>query len=191
MNYCIFMGSPRHKGNTAELLKPFISELEAKGHEVTYITLSDKQIGSCKACYACQHVTGEYGCIQPDDMYQMVDAIIAADCLIFATPIYSWYCPPEMKALLDRHYGLNKFYGSAEGSLWAGKHVAIVATHGYDAEYGAGPFEAGIMRLCEHSGLHYRGMYSVRDTDNLASFQTEEAVEGAKAFAEQLMSEVK
>ena len=30
-------------------------------------------------------------------------------------------------------------------------------------------------------------MYSVRDEDDLASFQTEEAVAGARAFARQLM----
>ena len=91
-----------------------------------------------------------------------------------------------MKNVLDRHYGLNKFYGSAEGSLWAGKHVAILATHGYDAAYAAEPFETGVRRLCEHSGLVYEGMYSVRDEDDLASFRTESAVAGAKAFAGKL-----
>lgn len=46
--------------------------------------------------------------------------------------------------------------------------MAIIATHGYDREYGAGPFETGIKRLCEHSKLKYMGMYSVRDEDDLA-----------------------
>jgi putative NADPH-quinone reductase len=94
-----------------------------------------------------------------------------------------------MKALLDRHFGLNKYYGTADGSLWAGKKVAIIATHGYDAENAARPFEMGIERLCEHSGLKYLGMYSVRDEDNIASFQTEEAVQGARDFALRLLSE--
>jgi Flavodoxin-like fold. len=93
-----------------------------------------------------------------------------------------------MKALLDRHYGLNKYYGEAKGSLWEGKKVAIIATHGYDAEYGAGPFEAGVKRLCKHSKLKYFGMYSVRDEDNLASFQTVETMEGARMFARNLLS---
>lgn len=71
--------------------------------------------------------------------------------------------------------------------MWEGKKVAIIATHGYDAEYGAGPFETGIMRLCEHSNLEYMGMYSVRDEDNLASFQTEHAMVGARNFARKLL----
>ena len=186
MNVLILMGSPRLQGNTAELCKPFMEELEEKGAEVRYVTLADKQIAPCLGCYACQNVSGGYGCVQKDDMYAVVEEIRRADLIVFATPIYAWYCTGFMKNVLDRHYGLNKFYGSAEGSLWAGKHVAILATHGYDAAYAAEPFETGVRRLCEHSGLVYEGMYSVRDEDDLASFRTESAVAGAKAFAGKL-----
>ena len=83
----------------------------------------------------------------------------------------------------------NKFYGIAKGSLWAGEKVAVITTHGYDSEYGTGPFETGIKRLCEHSNLSYVGMYSVRDEDDLASFQTTEAIAGARKFALQLLKE--
>lgn len=187
MNVLIFMGSPRIHGNTAELCKPMIAELEALGAAVHYVTLEDKNIAPCKGCYACQNVADEYGCVQKDDMGAMVADVQWADCIVLATPIYSWYCPAKMKALLDRHYGLNKYYGSAEGSLWAGKKIAILATHGYDRDYAVSPFETGVRRLCDHSKLRYLGLYSVRDEDDLASFQTEEAVEGAKAFARSLL----
>jgi multimeric flavodoxin WrbA len=187
MNFCVLMGSPRLKGNTAELLKPFLQELKNNGDYVTYIPLSEKNILPCKGCYTCQNISNEYGCVQEDDALEIMKKIIASDCVVFATPIYSWYCTSPMKALLDRHFGLNKFYGKAEGSLWEGKKVAIIATHGYDTEYGAGPFETGIKRLCEHSNLEYMGMYSVRDEDDLASFQTKEAMTGARKFARKLM----
>ena len=186
MNVLILMGSPRLRGNTAELCKPLMAELESLGARVCYLTLADKKIQPCRGCYACQDVAGEYGCVQKDDMYEVVERILWADCVIFATPIYSWYCTAPMKAVLDRHYGLNKFYGTAQGSLWAGKSVAILATHGYDRAYATEPFEMGIRRLCDHSGLTYLGLYSVRDEDNLASFQTAEAQEGARLFARRL-----
>ncbi|SCY54081.1 flavodoxin family protein [Alkaliphilus peptidifermentans] len=188
MKFCILMASPRLKGNTVELLKPFLSEIECSRTEVTYITLSDKNILPCKGCYTCQNVSDKYGCIQQDDVSDIMSKIIDSSCVVLATPIHSWYCTAPMKALLDRHYGLNKFYGSAQGSLWEGKKVAILATHGYDREYGASPFETGIKRLCEHSKLKYMGMYSVRDEDNLASFQTETAINGAREFARKLLS---
>jgi multimeric flavodoxin WrbA len=182
------MGSPRLNQNTAELLKPFMSTLDNNGCEIEYITLHDKNIQPCKGCYSCQHIGESYGCIQDDDVSKIMDEVIKSDCVVFATPIYTWYCTPPMKALLDRHYGLNKFYGkAAKGSLWAGKKIAIIATHGYDAKYAAEPFEMGIRRLCEHSNLNYMGMYSVRDEDDLVSFQTEEAVAGASDFALRLL----
>ncbi len=185
MNVLILMGSPRLEGNTAELCKPFMEELKARGNQVRYVTLADKQINPCRGCYACQNVGDSYGCCQADEM--PVDDILWADLMVLATPIYAWYCAAPMKNVLDRHYGFNKFYGSAEGSLWAGKKVAILATHGYDSAYATDPFEMGIQRLCKHSNLTYLGLYSVRDEDNLASFQTPEAVFGAKAFAREVM----
>ena len=187
MKFLLLMGSPRLHGNTAELCKPFREELEQAGAQVRYVTLADKTIHPCKGCYACQNVEGAYGCVQQDDMQGIVADILWADCLVLATPIYSWYCTAYMKAVLDRHYGLNKFYGSAKGSLWKGKSVAILATHGYEAAYACEPFETGVRRLCKHSGLHFAGLYSVRDEDDLASFQTPAAVEGARAFARSLL----
>ena len=48
----------------------------------------------------------------------------------------------------------------------------------------------GVERLCKHSNLEYIGMYSVQDEDNLASFQTAEAVEGAKQFAKKVVEQL-
>lgn len=187
MKILILMASPRKRSNTAELCKPFIGELEANNAEVRYIELAKRNINPCLGCYACQKVEGEYGCVQNDDMPAIVEDMIWADCIVLATPIYAWYCAAPMKNLLDRHYGLNKFYGKAKGSLWAGKKVAIIATHGYEGAYATDPFEMGIQRLCKHSKLEYIGIYSVQDEDDLASFQTEEAKAGARQFAKRIM----
>ena len=155
-------------------------------------------------CYACQEVADAYGCVHDDDMSAIVEDIRWADTIVLATPIYSWYCTAQMKALLDRHYGLNKYYGAGApegagpnavgtaketGAMLSGKGLALITTHGYDQEYAAAPFELGMQHFCEHYHLDYYGMYSVRDEDDLASFQTEEAKAGAKAFAQQIVLE--
>ena len=187
MKVLILMGSPRINGNTAELCKPFMEELRMNGAEVKYIELEKKTINPCKECYACQEVAGEYGCAQKDDMPGIAEEMLWADCIILATPIFAWYCTTKMKALLDRHYGFNKYYGSAKGCLWEGKKVGIIATHGYDGAYATDPFEMGVQRLCKHSKLEYIGMYSVQDNDNKASFQTETAIKGAQMFAREIL----
>lgn len=189
MKVLILMGSPRLRGNTAELCKYFIDELRVQKTEVKYIELEKMTVNPCRECYVCQDVAGEYGCAQKDDMVEIANEILWADLIILATPIFSWYCTAKMKAVLDRHYGFNKYYGNAEGCLWEGKRVGIIATHGYDGDYATEPFETGVKRLCIHSNLKYVGMYSVQDNDNLASFQTEEAIVGAKAFARKITDE--
>ena len=178
------MGSPRLKGNTAELCKPFIDELRLHNAEVQYITLSDKNISPCFGCYHCQDAADKYGCIQKDDMQAIVEMILWADILVFATPIYTWQATPPTKAIMDRMYGLNKFYGSASrASLNKNQAYALIATCGYDIGHGAGLLDEVLKRWCTHSGLSYLGMYAVSDEDNLASFQTEIAINGARKFA--------
>lgn len=107
---------------------------------------------------------------------EAVDFFLNFDCKDFDNP-----------RLQVKKESFNKFYGSAEGSLWTGKKVAIIATHGYEGAYATDPFEMGIQRLCKHSNLEYVGLFAVQDKDNLASFQTAEAVEGAKKFARRVM----
>ena len=190
MKILILMGSPRLHGNTAELCKYFMEELASHQAEIQYVELHKMTIHPCKECYICQDVAGAYGCAQKDDMSEIARKILWADLIILATPIFSWYCTAKMKAVLDRHYGFNKYYGSTEGCLWAGKRVGIIATHGYEGAYATEPFETGVKRLCQHSNLKYVGMYSVQDNDNLASFQTAEPIDRPKAFARSVMNEL-
>ena len=188
MQICFLIGSPRLNGNTAELAKPFLEELKAGGANVDVYTLAKMNIASCKGCYHCQDVSGEYGCFQEDDMHTLAKSIQESDLIVLMTPIYTWFCTTELKAVLDRFYGLAKFYRLAEGNLVEGKRIAILATHGYDAAYAADPFVIGIQRMCEHYHMRYDGMYSVRDVDDLASFQTKQAVSGVKEFARYLLN---
>jgi multimeric flavodoxin WrbA len=186
------MGSPRLQGNTAELCKPFLDELRLQGAEAEYITLYDKKIAPCLGCYRCQNIEEAYGCVQQDDMQSIIESILQADVLVFAAPIYSWQATPPMKAVMDRMYGLNKFYGSAPHRVMnEGQAYALLATCGYETDYGAGLLDEVLRRWCKHSGLAYLGMYAVRDEDNLASFQTETAISGARAFAREVLAYTK
>jgi multimeric flavodoxin WrbA len=188
MQICILNGSPRLHGNTAELLKPFVEELKQSDAKLDNFTIVQKNVASCKGCYHCQDVQDAYGCYQQDDMHEIAKSIMESDLIVLATPIYIWYCTPELKCVLDRFYGLAKYYRSAKGNFVEDKRVAILATHGYDAAYAADPFVIGIQRMCEHYHMRYDGMYSVRDVDDLKSFQTKQAISGAKEFARYLLN---
>lgn len=188
MRVCVLQGSLHPRGNTEELVRPFAQALREGGAQVETIALRDKAVAPCLGCYRCQNAAGKYGCVQQDDMQKIVESILRADILVFATPIYTWQATAPMKAVMDRMYGLNKFYGSApRACLNEGQCYALLATCGYDIDYGAGLLDEAMRRWCAHSGRLYLGMCAVRDEDDLRSFQTDKAVQGARGFAARLI----
>lgn len=188
MKYLLLMGSPRRNGNTYELLKPFMDELKQNNIEHELIWLYVKNIKSCTACRNCQKDWSIFGCPIKDDAQEIFDKIIECDAIILATPIYSWFCTPPMKSLLDRMvYGMNKYYGDEKGpSLWAGKRLALITTCGYRPEKGTDLFEEGIKRYCKHSQLKYEGMLVERHLGYNTEFITDEKQENARLFARKL-----
>lgn len=180
MNVCILMGSFRKDGNTETFTKTIMNVLESEMN-VEYITLRDKDIKPCTACWTCQDIFDGPGCPKEDDCDEIFKAVLKADCLLLATPMYSWYCTPPMKALLDRLvYTMNKYYGKTKGPcLWENKKIGIITTCGYGLNDGAGVFEEGIKRYAKHSNLNYIGMIGMRDSSDRTVYQKGEAIEWA------------
>jgi multimeric flavodoxin WrbA len=188
MRALVLMGSPRKKGNTAALLAPFCGELEAAGLETETVWLYERDIRPCTACRRCQEDWTVFGCPQIDGVQELFDQILTCELLLLATPIYSWYCTPPMKALLDRLvYGMNKFYGKERGpSLWAGKSLALLLTCGYRPEKGADLFEEGMRRYCKHSGLRDLGSHTERHLGYDTVFMDREKEIRVRTFARRL-----
>ena len=189
MKVCILMGSPRKQGNTNALLGPFRQELEGLGAETETVWLHALEIRPCTACRACQRDWTAFGCVQRDDVPTIFDKVLACDLIVLATPIYSWYCTPPMKALLDRLvYGMNKYYGERRGpSLWKGKALALLETCGYPPDKGCDLLEEGIRRYCRHSGLRYLGSHAERHESYAIPFLNAEKEQRTRAFALRLL----
>lgn len=190
MKYLILMGSPRKDGNTIKLVEPFMEELEKNGQQAEMIWLYDKHINGCLACRCCQRDWTKFGCVHDDDMQEIFDAVLDADVIVLALPIYCWGAPAPMKAALDRlMYGMNKYYGDEKGpSIWAGKHVALLETCGYRPEKGSDLFEESMRRYCKHSQLVYDGSMAQRDLGYKATFIDNEKIKAAKDFALELIN---
>ena len=190
MNICVLRGSPRKEGNTNQLTHIFAAEAERLGGRCEIYNLYDMDLKPCLACRACQVDWAVFGCPQQDDMHVLFDAILRCDLLVLSTPVYSWYCTPPMKAVLDRMvYGMNKYYGADKGpSLWAGKSMALITTCGYPVEKGADLLEEGLRRYCKHSQLTYLGMLAERHLGYNTVFMNEEKTSRAIAFTRQLLA---
>lgn len=185
MKLTVLMGSPRPNGNTAALLKPFLDECGRMGAETCCFRLDGMKLVPCRGCMACQEVPDGLGCVQEDDFQTVFQAMEDCDVVILATPIYSWYCTPPMKALMDRAiYAGNKYYGREKGpSLLEGKRVASLVTCGYRPQEGADLWEQGLKRWCAHGKMEYMGMLCRRDMGRKIPFMDDEKEQAARDFA--------
>ena len=91
--------SPRKGGNSETLADEFIRGAQEAGNSVEKITLYDKSIGFCKGCLACQTTRR---CVIRDDADAIAQAMLTADVIAFATPIYYYGMCGQMKTMLDR-----------------------------------------------------------------------------------------
>ena len=91
--------SPRKGGNSDTLADAFIQGAREAGHAVEKITLYDKTIGFCKGCLTCVKTQR---CVIQDDANAIVQQMLTADVIAFATPVYYYGMCGQMKTLLDR-----------------------------------------------------------------------------------------
>lgn len=91
--------SLRVGSNSYMLADNFIEGAQAAGNEVEKITLSGKNIGFCKGCLACQKL-GK--CVIDDDANAIMQKVLEADVVCWATPIYYYEMSGQMKVLIDR-----------------------------------------------------------------------------------------
>ena len=185
MQVCVLMGSPRKKGNTAALTAPFLEECAAVGVETEVIWLYEKRVNPCLGCMTCQDRLDRLGCIQKDDFEEIFQKMASCDVLLFATPVYSFFCTAPVKALMDRViYAGVKNYGPEKGpKLLAGKRAATIVTCGYSPEQGADLWEAGLKRWCRHGALEYLGILCRRDWGKGEPFMNEDRAQAARDFA--------
>jgi multimeric flavodoxin WrbA len=93
-------GSARPQGNTQLLLTEALKVLEGHGIATEYLSLHDKDIRPCLACYTC--AKDKNRCVQEDDFMPVFEAMTAADGLIVGSPVYFGSATPNIMALLDR-----------------------------------------------------------------------------------------
>ena len=107
-NVLIISTSPRKGSNSDLLADEFLRGAQEAGHKVEKITLRDKQIGFCQGCLACLN-TGR--CAIADDANAIVQKMLVADVIVFATPIYYYEMCGQMKTI-ENHAG------SLQSAVW-------------------------------------------------------------------------
>ena len=97
--------SPRKSGNTAILVAEALGGAESQGAATELYSLAGKEIKPCDGCYGCVE-TGN--CHIKDDMQAVYQKLVAADGIIYGTPIYYYAMAAQAKALIDRTYSIGR-----------------------------------------------------------------------------------
>lgn len=101
--------SPRRLGNSELLLREALGGAEAAGAATECLALADYAIAPCVECNACAR-TG--ACRVHDDYQVVLDKMLAADRIVFATPVFFMTVSSQAKMLIDRCQ-----------CLWAAKYL--------------------------------------------------------------------
>lgn len=117
MRIVILNGSPR-KGNTYSAINALRKNIPST-NEVEIIEADKLNIIACKGCDACGK---SKGCVLNDDTNKTVDKLVAADMIVFATPVYWWGMTAQIKLVIDKCY--------SKGALLKDKDIGLIVIGG-------------------------------------------------------------
>ncbi|MFX1570907.1 MAG: flavodoxin family protein [Promethearchaeota archaeon] len=101
MKILILTGSPHKNGSSNTLVKEFIKGAKESGHD---IEVYDVAKGNIHPCLGCDNCGMDGDCVQQDDGNMVLQKILKAECLVFATPVYYFGMSAQLKTMIDRFY---------------------------------------------------------------------------------------
>lgn len=117
MKILILNGSPR-KGNSVTAINAF-TEGARENNEVEIVDTYKLKVSPCVACKKCEY---QNGCVAKDDSNMIVDKMVAADMIVFASPVYWWGITAQMKLVIDKCY--------CRGKLLRNKKIGVIIVGG-------------------------------------------------------------
>lgn len=94
-------GSGRAKSFSAAAVDEALGCFNTSEHEVKAYHLARMNFGDCHGCFACRL---KEGCVQKDDMTDLLNDIISADFVILSAPIYAFDVCGDFRKMFDRLY---------------------------------------------------------------------------------------
>lgn len=149
MKIVILQGSPNKKGSTNILVEKFSQGAEEAGHSIKRFDLVDMNISPCTGCVTCGY---EGPCILQDDNQKIRRAILEADMIVFATPLYYYGMSAQLKIVVDRFCAYN--------SSITGKHMksALLAVAWNSDSWTFDALESHYRTLVRYLDLEDQGM---------------------------------
>jgi multimeric flavodoxin WrbA len=143
MKIVVLTGSPRKNGNSAYLAELFIKGAKESGHNVFRF---DAAFQTVEGCTACNHCGMDGPCVLKDDFETVRPHIVAADMVVFVSPMYYFGFSAQLKKVIDRFYAINE---QIKGKR---KKTAFMMTYANTAAKEAQPMLMHCRTLAEYLG---------------------------------------
>lgn len=177
MKILVLESSPNRHGSSNMLAGEFIRGAEETGHRVQVVDVAHADIHPCSGCVACGY---EGPCAQKDDMEQIRADILAADMLVFVTPLYYYGMSAQLKILVDRFCAFNS-------SLTAGrKKSALIAAAWNSDSWTFDALEAHYNTLVRYLSLQDQGTILGRGCGTPAMTRRSHFMQAAYALGKNL-----
>lgn len=141
MRYVALLASSRSQGHTRGML-----EYIASGHAVKVLDINDYRISP----YSYSHL------YENDDFHILIEPILDAEVLLFATPVYWYTMSAQLKVFFDRLTDLIRYHRELRGRL-LGK-LCFVITTSESPELPPG-FDLPFVLTCNYLGMTWGGSY--------------------------------
>jgi len=116
-------GSPNNNGNTAQALQILLDEMQKQGIETELVTIGNKTIHGCIACWKCREAqNGTCVAFPNDSVNELMPKLVAADAIVLGSPTYFAGINGTMKSFLDRVF----FVSLGNGGLFRLKYGTAV-----------------------------------------------------------------
>ena len=104
MRIVILESSPNRHGSSNLLAERFAQGAQEAGHQVAFVDVAHADIHPCTGCVHCGY---EGPCVQKDDVEGIRRQLLAADMVVFVTPLYYYGMSAQLKTMVDRFCAFN------------------------------------------------------------------------------------
>jgi len=125
----LLCGSPRPKGNTAQIMEECARIIREEGLEAEIFSLAGKNIQSCTACYQCRD---QGTCVLDDGLDDLIEKLRGAEGFIVGSPVYFGTARGDVMAALQR-IGMVSMASDQFLSWMVGGPIAVARRGGHTA----------------------------------------------------------
>lgn len=179
MKVLLLNGSPR-KGNTVEMLAALKRGLtNIENLELREIAADQVSVAPCKACNACNM---NAPCVHKDDTNKVIDDILWAEAIVFATPVYWWDITAQLKLIIDKMYSQQNKLEKQDKKIGI---LLVGECELDDPQYTIIPKQFDC--ICDYLGwkIAFTGMYSALDPGDI--LKVDGAIEELEGFWQKLV----